>query len=528
MTQIINNYKLTSQTKNYITKLEKFIGTKINNLFILDLYYNQQYSREYRYQFKCQCVCGEIIYKSANSILRGLTKSCGNDCSFKHLEEHRHKIGIKIHNLTILDIFYDKSKPSNSRIYYKCKCDCGEICNIKYQDIIALKRPIKSCGCKFEYWNNILNKLDLILKTNNISIIDDYNGVMENTNNNVGFKYKIYKFKCNVCNTVFSKTLNNTNNKNFLCPNCFPIKSSIENDVKIWLGQFSNIITNSQIKSKCDIQSRIEIDFIIDKIGVEMHGLVTHATTYYDYNNHFIGHKPKNYHLNKTISCEEQGIDLLQFWNTEWIQKQDIVKSIILNRLGKTPYREYARNCAVKEIDKKSYNDFMNKNHIQGSTIGESVRLGLFYKHNNNLVSVMSFGSSRYDIYQWEMFRFCNCVYSTVIGAASKLFKYFLRNYNPSSIVSYSDRRLFNNGKLYMTLGFTLSHMSVPCYWYFKKKSTDYSHELYHRSTFMKHKLKDKLEIFDPSLTEWENMENNGYLRVYDCGNKIYNWFKEE
>ena len=43
----------------------------------------------------------------------------------------------------------------------------------------------------------------------------------------------------------------------------------------------------------------------------------------------------------------------------------------------------------------------------------------------------------------------------------------------------------------------------------------------------MKHKLKDKLTNFDPNLTEFENMENNGYFRIYDCGNKVYTYKKK-
>ena len=30
------------------------------------------------------------------------------------------------------------------------------------------------------------------------------------------------------------------------------------------------------------------------------------------------------------------------------------------------------------------------------------------------------------------------------------------------------------------------------------------------------------LENYDPNLTEYENMLNNGYDKIYDCGNLIY------
>ncbi len=36
---------------------------------------------------------------------------------------------------------------------------------------------------------------------------------------------------------------------------------------------------------------------------------------------------------------------------------------------------------------------------------------------------------------------------------------------------------------------------------------------------FQKHKLKDKIDIYDSELTEYQNMLNNGYDRIWDCGN---------
>jgi len=365
---------------------------------------------------------------------------------------------------------------------------------------------------------------------NQLQLMSDFTCKSEhqiNSNGKISTVYNQYEFKCLKCNYLFNKSL--SPDSTLICPNCndlFP--SKCEYVLSQFLQDNCLKFIKSQIQSNSNIQSRVEIDFLIDnKLGIELHGLQTHATTYYKHSNVYINSKPKNYHLNKLESAVSNNIDLIQFWNTEWIQKEDICKSIILSRLGMFKYREYARNCYVKEIDKPTYSKFMNEHHIQGTTGNESVRLGLFYNKNDNLISVMSFGSSRFDSRnQYEIFRFATYKYTQVVGAASKLFKYFMRNYNPESIISYSDRRIFNNGKLYETLGFKFSHNSDPDYWYFKKYSHEIRTKLYHRSAFMKHTLKEKLNDFDSNLTEWENMEQNGYLRVYDCGNKVYVWNK--
>ena len=45
---------------------------------------------------------------------------------------------------------------------------------------------------------------------------------------------------------------------------------------------------------------------------------------------------------------------------------------------------------------------------------------------------------------------------------------------------------------------------------------------LYTRDRFQKHKLKDLLETFDERLTEEENMLENDYRKIYDCGNLVF------
>jgi hypothetical protein len=38
----------------------------------------------------------------------------------------------------------------------------------------------------------------------------------------------------------------------------------------------------------------------------------------------------------------------------------------------------------------------------------------------------------------------------------------------------------------------------------------------------MKHKLKNKLKVYDETLTEHENMRLNGLYRVYDAGSSSF------
>ena len=117
---------------------------------------------------------------------------------------------------------------------------------------------------------------------------------------------------------------------------------------------------------------------------------------------------------------------------------------------------------------------------------------------------------------------FCNKRNVNVVGAASKLLKYFIKKYNPESIISYADRRI-SDGNLYEKIGFSFSHCSDPRYFYFPKKNPL---DRLHRSNFTKSKIKIKFPNVDLSKTEKDIMKELEYGRIWDCGTKVYIWNK--
>jgi len=250
-----------------------------------------------------------------------------------------------------------------------------------------------------------------------------------------------------------------------------------------------------------------EIDIYIPelKLGFEFNGLYWHSELY----------KDRLYHLNKSKDCLNVGIDLFHIWEDDWIYKQDIVKSMIINKLGKTPNKIYARKCTIKEIsDNKLIREFLNKNHIQGF-VGSKIKIGLYY--NDELISLMTFGNLRKSLGtksregSYELLRFCNKLNTNIVGGASKLFKHFLRNYDVKEIISYSDNSR-GQGNLYQQLGFNLISETEPnYYWIIDGKR-------HHRFNFRKDKLIK--EGADPSKTEIQIMTEKGYYRIFDCGNK--------
>ncbi len=327
-----------------------------------------------------------------------------------------------------------------------------------------------------------------------------------NVINHIG---EMIEIKCGKCDEVYSiyRPLLFYRNKHNIepCLVCNP-KNSQDSYHEKEIVDYIKSLGVDVIENDRELIKPKEIDIIIPshKLCIEFNGIYWHNELYVD----------KEYHLNKTKECESKGYELIHIFQDEWVNKKDIVKSIIRNRLSLNQQRIYARKCTVQPIKNEHAKRFLNENHIQGN-VNASVKLGLYYC--NELVSVMTFGKNRKALGQnhkygeWEMLRFCNLMNRSVIGGASKLFKYFLKEYYVEKITSYSDNRFFN-GNLYENLGFNFSHTTKPNYFYVINDRRE------NRFNYRKDVLVS--EGFDKNKTEHQIMLDRGIYRIYDCGNK--------
>ena len=339
-------------------------------------------------------------------------------------------------------------------------------------------------------------------------------------------KYEIADFKLKKNRTIDIKCDNNhthyfnitTKNlyqrkeiqHNILCTICNSVISQKQSGKELQVLNFIKENYNNHIsENNKDIISELDIYLPDLNLAFEFNGVYWHSDLY----------KNKNYHLNKTEQCENQGIQLIHIWENDWVYKQDIVKSMILNKLGKTPNKIYGRKTKVKEIaDNKIVRKFLEKNHIQGF-VGSKIKLGLYYK--KELVSLMTFGKRRITMGmkkskkgEFELLRFCNKLNTNVLGGASKLFKYFIDNYIPTEITTYADRS-HSNGKLYETLGFKFVSKTPPNYNYYDSKCNKYNRFNFRKNLLVKNG-------YDINKTEFQIMDELGYLRVFNSGNLKY------
>ena len=266
-----------------------------------------------------------------------------------------------------------------------------------------------------------------------------------------------------------------------------------ENQLKDFAEAYTSVIQSEKsILSDCksDNRKNKEIDIFLPEhnLGIEFNGVYYHSSK----------HKDKNYHLDKLNIAKEKGIELIQFWEFEWKFKKEIVKSIILSKIGVYKQIIYARKTTKSQIDKADAKRFFENNHIQGFR-GSRKYIGLYL--NGEIISCMSIG------FDGEIIRFCNKLNTKVIGGFSKLLK------DSGAKYSFVDKRLFS-GHSYKNTNFKHIYDTKPNYFYYKNDN------IYSRVKFQKHKLKSQLDFFDVNLTEFENMDRNGYLRIYDCGNQ--------
>ena len=279
-----------------------------------------------------------------------------------------------------------------------------------------------------------------------------------------------------------------------LCTVCNPINENRSQKEKKIYDFIKNLYDGKIISNYRDSKQEIDIYLPELKLGFEFNGLYWHCDIY----------KDKNFHLKKTNYFKERGIRIIHIWEDHWDNKSDIIKSQIKNLLYMSK-RIFARNCKVRIIDKKICKKFLNKNHIQGN-VNSVIKLGLF--NNNELVSVMTFdhfeGRKKMNDNEWNLSRFCNKLNYNVIGGASKLLSFFLKNFKSNRIISYADKS-WSEGNLYAKIGFSKIKSSGPDYKYIIKGNR------VHKSRFKK------------SLTNISE-SNLNISKIWDCGKIKYEY----
>lgn len=290
-----------------------------------------------------------------------------------------------------------------------------------------------------------------------------------------GFSSKEWAEKTGYCLSRFNQLINEygfENAKYMYKTNSY---TSLELNFKRFLDQLH---IEHQYQNRINISDNKYYipDFKINNLLIECDGLYWHSDNC----------REDNYHINKKNSYESIGYDSLFFREDEIRDKFHIVKSIVLNKIGRSQ-RIYARDCKLDIIDDKEADSFFEANHLMGKGRGTTYIL----KNSDDILAAIRIKRTKNKDY--EISRFCTKIEHNIIGGFSKLLKYSIKDKKPDQLITFIDKR-YGRGEYLNKLGFTYAHMYPSFRW------TD-GFNTFHRLKF-------------PGNSGYDN----NLFKIWDCG----------
>ena len=272
------------------------------------------------------------------------------------------------------------------------------------------------------------------------------------------------------------------------CPKCGFNSSVAEDELVAYIHDELGIENIVQRTKKIIPPQEIDIYLPDYKLGIEYNGVIWHSEKF---------GKDENYHLDKLNKCNAAGINLIQIFEDEYVNKKDIVLrtlSLLLGKGDNGKEKIYGRDCFPTFIEEEEAKEFLEKNHIE-SFIKSTVYLGAFSEYG--LSAVMSLSEYKPGI--WIIDRFAVDIEEWCSGMAKYLFKIFVKWVKPNIVISLVDRRWYGNSKssFHEKLGFKLIGCSQPDYRIVTSKST---------------RVIDKID------------EKVKGFKIWDCGRLEYVW----
>ena len=292
---------------------------------------------------------------------------------------------------------------------------------------------------------------------------------------------------------------------------CLIYSGKLKGNDSSYNRSFAELLDDNNIKYEREFRcGKYSYDFKVGETLIEINPTATHNTHFNPYGKNRID---ANYHRDKSKLAKDSGYSVIHVF--DW---DDVDKVVQLLKFRVTAY---ARKCDVNVVSEIDTNNYLDMYHLQGTCRGQKIRLGLYY--NNQLVSLMTFGKSRFNKNcEYELLRYCS--HYNVVGGVEKLFNHFIKEYKPNSIVSYCDTSKFS-GKVYDTLGFKCVKTNSPRkHWYSLKEKRHITDGLLLSQGY------DRLfkENHGKGTSNEELILNRGYLPVYDCGQSTYIWRNDD
>lgn len=237
-------------------------------------------------------------------------------------------------------------------------------------------------------------------------------------------------------------------------------------------------------------------DLFIDELNlvIEINPTFTHNSSKPSvFNNKILD---KFYHQNKVKLAVSHNYKCFMIWDWDNIEK-------IKNYFNKD--FTIKQNTKIRNVSLKDTKLFLDKYLFYQYELNEnSVSFGAYY--DNILVELINFVCMNKDKNTWELSYHCCC--NVKLNHFNKLFHKFINLYNPSFITfnCNADKKLYN----YEDYNLLKSSFNEPKeHWSYRSKQLD---------------EKDLRCLKEQNVHYEEELINDNWLKVYDCGNIKYIW----
>jgi hypothetical protein len=246
-----------------------------------------------------------------------------------------------------------------------------------------------------------------------------------------------------------------------------------------------------------------EIDILLPDrgIGIEVNGCYWHTEA---------DTRPADYHLRKSERAAAAGIRLIHIFDDEIEPMLERILQVL------RPPAIGARETHAVEVARSEARQFLERYHSAGAGPGAKHYVGL-RSQSEELLAVASFGKNRWgQVAEWELIRMAFS--ARVSGGAGKLFRFWVKQVGPKSVLTYSERRWSLNDSVYSRLGFVLDGATPPDYWYVGNETRWVRVP---RQKYQAHRMRIGPE---DKRSERELAAARGLHRVYGCGNLRWIW----
>ena len=231
----------------------------------------------------------------------------------------------------------------------------------------------------------------------------------------------------------------------------------------------------------------------------------------------------RSYHYDRAITAQKNGYKLIQVY--DWDNKVDILH-MLNQKLNNKTIKISSHKLRLERIDQKTANKFLNLYHIQKGGRKQLYCYGLYSQ--DELLAVATFSKARFKSnYDYEFYRFAIKRGYTLFGASDKMVKQFIKDVDPTSIVSYIDFNHTTTDTFLTRMGFIEQEKTGPTAVFAKK---DCRKKVPMTSLLAIGADRILGTHYGPKskcgMNNEEIMIKEGWLKVFTAGNRVFVWKK--